>query len=92
MVPTIDDDTKAELEIDEIDTSPFSMFAVFDGHGGPACAEVWFQEFATSWRVYKGVVNVSWVLSDGSGSMWLSFVFNSLYFSTQWCDRLGLGV
>lgn len=43
VVPTIDDETKAELEIDEIDTSPFSMFAVFDGHGGPACAEVWFQ-------------------------------------------------
>lgn len=40
MVPTIDDETKAELGIDEIDTSPFSMFAVFDGHGGPACAEV----------------------------------------------------
>lgn len=40
MVPKIDKATKEELDIDTIDTTPFAMFGVFDGHGGPACAEV----------------------------------------------------
>lgn len=40
VVPTIDEETKEELSIDTIDTTPFAMFGVFDGHGGPACAEV----------------------------------------------------
>lgn len=40
VTPTIDEATKKELEIDSIDSTPFAMFAVFDGHGGSACAEV----------------------------------------------------
>lgn len=40
VVPTIDEADKEELEIDSIDTTPFAMFGVFDGHGGAACAEV----------------------------------------------------
>lgn len=40
VVPTIDEKDKEDLEIDTIDTTPFAMFGVFDGHGGPACAEV----------------------------------------------------
>ncbi|CAM9549126.1 unnamed protein product, partial [Discosporangium mesarthrocarpum] len=39
LVPKIDDDTRRDLEIDELDHAPFALFGVFDGHGGPACAE-----------------------------------------------------
>eukprot|EP00903_Cladosiphon_okamuranus_P013022 g12150.t1 len=39
VVPTIDEADKEELGIDSIDTTPFAMFGVFDGHGGAACAE-----------------------------------------------------
>ncbi|CAM9355726.1 unnamed protein product [Pylaiella littoralis] len=39
VVPTIDEADKKELGIDSIDTAPFAMFGVFDGHGGSACAE-----------------------------------------------------
>lgn len=40
VTPTISKATREELEIDVIDTTPFAMFGVFDGHGGAACAEV----------------------------------------------------
>ena len=42
VVPKIDEATKEDLGIETIDTTPFAMFGVFDGHGGPACAEVTF--------------------------------------------------
>ena len=42
VVPTIDEADKEELGIESIDTTPFAMFGVFDGHGGAACAEVSF--------------------------------------------------
>ncbi|CAN0281088.1 unnamed protein product, partial [Laminaria digitata] len=47
VVPKIDEATKKELDIETIDTTPFAMFGVFDGHGGPACAEFLTQSVST---------------------------------------------
>ncbi|CAM9817983.1 unnamed protein product [Ectocarpus sp. 12 AP-2014] len=47
VVPTIDDKDRKDLEIDSIDATPFAMFGVFDGHGGPACAEFLTQSVST---------------------------------------------
>ncbi|CBN79785.1 GJ12915 [Ectocarpus siliculosus] len=47
VVPTIDDKDRKDLDIDSIDTTPFAMFGVFDGHGGPACAEFLTQSVST---------------------------------------------